>query len=73
MVNPASPMGAAPRIGVKIEKPRLEALHGFFNILLLVSFLLIAGTLWLLAAEYLHLPLPEWIKQSFDNLVLIFS
>lgn len=69
-VNSASP---APKISLKIEKPRDQKIHSFFNVLLIVSFLFVAGTLWVLALEYLHLPEPEWLRESIDKLSLIFS
>lgn len=69
-VNPASP---AARIGLKIEKPKDQRINAFFNFLLIVSLLLLAGTLWVLALEYLHLPIPEWLLEFFDEVSLIFA
>ena len=61
------------RSGLKIEKPREQKISVFFNVLLTISFLLIAGILWVLALEYLHVPAPEWFRESVDKLTLIFS
>ncbi len=69
-VNPAGP---TPKISLKIEKPRDQSIHGFFNTLLIISFLLIAATLWVLALEYLDMPAPMWLLDLIDELKLIFA
>lgn len=67
-----NPVKSAPKIGLKIERPRDQKIHGFFNFLLVASFLFVACTLLVLVFEYLHLPAPEWFQELIDNLSLIF-
>ena len=71
--NPIEPTKEIPvKLGIKIEKPVSIPIHPVFPILLIVAFVLIGGTLWLLSLEYLGQAPAGWLRSAFDNLVLAF-
>ena len=68
--QPASSPGAEPRLGIKIEKPLDVKIHFIFPMLLVISFVLIGATLWLLGLEYLGQPPVGWLRSFLENFVL---
>ena len=65
-----TPIEKPVKLGIKIEKPSEMGLHPVYPFLLLLSFLFILGTSWLLLTEYLDEPLPPWIHSLLNNFIL---
>ncbi|MBI4373126.1 MAG: hypothetical protein HY585_05315 [Candidatus Omnitrophica bacterium] len=56
------PSESPAKPSVRIERPTPEKISSFFVFLLLVSFFLIAFTVWLLVLEWTGEPLPPFLK-----------
>ena len=70
---PPEPIENKPiKLGIKIEKPIDAKIHPIFPLLLMVSFVFIGGTLWLLSLEYFGEPPAAWLRSMLENLVLAF-
>ena len=65
-----TPVEKSVRLGIKIEKPSDIKIHVIFPLLLLISLVLIGGTLWLLSLEYLGRPPDNWLRSLLENFVL---
>ena len=71
--SPIDPVQETPaKLGIKIEKPSSIPINAIFPILLIISFVLVGGTLCLLSFEYLGQTPPTWLRSIFDNLILAF-
>ncbi len=62
----------AAKLGIKIEKPKDVKIHGLYPLLLVLSLVLIGGTAWFSASEYLEIPPPAWLRSVLENFVLTF-
>ena len=67
-INPVS--DKTMKLGIKIEKPVDIKMHPIFPLMLILSFVLIGATLWLLSLEYLGEPPASWLRTLLENFVL---
>ncbi len=58
------------RLGIQIEKPQHQSVHGLLYFFLIVSFLFVLCTIWLLTLEYFERPLPTWMQGFLSSMLL---
>ncbi|OGW88592.1 MAG: hypothetical protein A3A73_04050 [Omnitrophica bacterium RIFCSPLOWO2_01_FULL_50_24] len=60
-------LGGAGKLGIKIERPMSERLGFFYYFLVIVSFLFMGFTVWLLVIEWTGMPFPEVFRSLIPS------